>query len=422
MKQHHFCRLWLFLLIASLSGAVFGQDTIKWVEQRSGVNQTLWSIYFADTLHGWAVGNNSNAVRTDNGGATWTRITAPSGDSLYTVWFVTPAKGWMAGVRGAIYVSADSGKSWVTDTSKLKTYFADAWFFNEDSGLFVGSTNTNSLMGTVFRTVDGGQTWSETDMSNPWGLGSVMFVNDSTGWATGADLVVKSNNGGQSWGAPVDPITASYRGYVNVIWFIDSLRGFGAGRYGGIVTTADGGATWSCVDTSTGSWLEDICFTDPRHGVVVGERGCIGWSSDSGRTWVRHYPRHLPTLDAPWFRTVCFRDAGHIWTAGDSGLIMKGAFSQSVSVDWNFNKGIPGGKNCRLSVRQPGIVTVDFYNKIPASISISLYGLDGAFAGQIALQPQSSIAHAKLPDLKRGVYLMAAEVDGLKVAERFIYK
>ena len=36
---------------------VLANDTLLWTSQASGVTQDLWSVYFADSLHGWAVGN-----------------------------------------------------------------------------------------------------------------------------------------------------------------------------------------------------------------------------------------------------------------------------------------------------------------------------------------------------------------------------
>jgi photosystem II stability/assembly factor-like uncharacterized protein len=399
-------------------------DTLLWTSQASGVTQDLWSVYFVDSLHGWAVGNYGAAVRTANGGALWSKCTFPSTDTLYTVVFADPAHGWTAGTHGAIYASSDSGKSWIVQFSKVRTWFSDAWRFDSQTVLFAGSTDTTVLnpydsYAYVLRTANAGQTWTGSVLPNPAGLNSICFVDKLHGWAAGLDMVTSTSNGGQTWGSAVHPLPgASYRGYVNAIWFVDTLRGFGAGRYGGIVGTKDGGKTWNFIDTASGAWIEDICFADPLHGVAVGERGMIAVSSDSGKTWGRGYPHHLPTIDASWFRSVFFLNAQNGWAAGDQGIIIKGAFKGITDVH-----GLPHQAESvdALQIRYfRGSVYVDFGKSINQDCWISVFSIDGRLVYGFQVRSGVQSQKADLPLWNAGAYIIAATM-GNRVLGRALF-
>jgi photosystem II stability/assembly factor-like uncharacterized protein len=381
----------LLLFLLTVSFPMFGLDTLTWTVQRSGVTQTLWSIYFTDTLHGWAAGNYGSVVRTADGGQTWSRCAFSYSDSLQAIVFADPARGWMAGTQGGIHASADSGKSWVLDTLKARTWYNAAWLLDSQTVFFAGATNPtgtgSSYTAFINRTANAGATWIGLTLPDPYQLSSICFAGPSRGWAAGMDKVTATSNGGQSWGTAYDPLTGSYKGYVNKVWFVDSMRGFGIGRYGGIMRCGTGG--WSFLDTTSGSWLESICFADPAHGVIAGERGLIASSSDSGKSWRRTYPRHQSSLWAPWFRSVWFVDVRHGWTCGDSGLIMKGSFVTVPLVAARPESCNRGGVHAVIAVMtSSGCLRIQFPGPVLSPQAVSLYSLNGDLIGR-AVVPES---------------------------------
>jgi photosystem II stability/assembly factor-like uncharacterized protein len=383
-------------------------DSLAWVEQNSGVSQDLWSIYFTDSLHGWAVGNLGAVVRTGNGGTTWNRCAFPSTDTLYSIAFANPARGWMGGNHGVIYGSDDSGKTWSPQVTKARTWFANAWCFDSQTVMFIGSTDTTvanpyDSYGYVLQTANAGKSWFGTMFNNPSGIESICFTDRLHGWTAGMDLIKWTINGGQNWSQPADPLTGSYRGYVNVLWFVDTLKGFGAGRYGGIVGTTDGGRTWNFIDTSSGAWIEDICFADPQHGIAVGERGLIAFSSDGGKVWRRGYPHHLPTLDAPWFRSVFFLDPQHGWAAGDNGIIIKGNFiKQSTGIlPVRHSAEISNlTKNASLA---RSTISVTFTMPKAETVRIDLCDMQGRTVLNLASGPRNAGTFSETFALKQGI-------------------
>ena len=127
-------------LLYSLPTQAGPTDSIIFVQQPSGVTVTLWSVMFADTLHGWACGDNGNLVRTSDGGQHWQKVAAFSTRSLDAVYFVNPATGWLVTDTAQIYKSTDSGATWSQQFFLGGPFFRTAcfWTIRPDSSRVAG--------------------------------------------------------------------------------------------------------------------------------------------------------------------------------------------------------------------------------------------------------------------------------------------
>jgi photosystem II stability/assembly factor-like uncharacterized protein len=67
--------------------------------------------------------------------------------------------------------------------------------------------------------------------------------------------------------------------------FPTEKEGWACGRYGTILHTSDGGATWSSQSSGTTFTLSGICFSDTKNGWAVGNKGTIVHTNDGGRNW-----------------------------------------------------------------------------------------------------------------------------------------
>lgn len=152
----------------------------------------LLDVYFKDESNGWAVGAFGRALRTSDGGRTWSdgrsRIPNPDGSHLYAVRSVG-ANLYVVGERGAIFVSRDGGERFVA----LKSPYEGSWF-----GLAAapgGGVLVFGLRGHLFRSSDEGQSWLEIKLGsgNAWlgsaGLpdGSIVLVNQAGEVAHGTE-------------------------------------------------------------------------------------------------------------------------------------------------------------------------------------------------------------------------------------------
>ena len=74
------------------------------------------SIFFATSLEGWVVGDDSFILHTENGGTDWIRQKIPVVTVLRSVTFATPKLGWAVGDKGIVLYTDDGGTTWKNQT------------------------------------------------------------------------------------------------------------------------------------------------------------------------------------------------------------------------------------------------------------------------------------------------------------------
>lgn len=67
--------------------------------------------------------------------------------------------------------------------------------------------------------------------------------------------------------------------------FVDGQRGWAVGENGSLLSTTDGGATWTVRHSGTDLTLSKVVFADANHGWVVGSSGHLLRTTDGGTTW-----------------------------------------------------------------------------------------------------------------------------------------
>jgi photosystem II stability/assembly factor-like uncharacterized protein len=171
-------------------------------------------------------------------------------------------------------------------------------------GVVVGGTPSGRA--AVWRTADGGQTWTETILA--MAALSNVAVAGSSAWATvtcanPADFretcsLIASSDGGQTWRV----VSHEHLGGLSFIdhedgWSVRSASGPAPGGVtGGVLSTTNGGRTWKALPASpcqSIGWAVDVSFVSRTHGWVacaggggVGEAGKgIAETTDGGRTW-----------------------------------------------------------------------------------------------------------------------------------------
>jgi hypothetical protein len=106
--------------------------------------------------------------------------------------------------------------------------------------------------GTVLRTVNGGQSWTQLQSGGTTLLKGVWATSATTCFACGSNnTLISTSNGGSSW----QNINTGYTAEYNDIRFVDSLVGFVFGKHimdngteGIILRTKTGGSSWMRVD------------------------------------------------------------------------------------------------------------------------------------------------------------------------------
>jgi photosystem II stability/assembly factor-like uncharacterized protein len=195
-------------------------------------------------------------------------------------------------------------------------YLKDICMINSNIGWAVGSPHWDQdvkyYKGTIIKTADGGESWSEQEAGVLEEFRGVCFVDEDNGWAVGANgTILHTDNGGDTWTQQIVATTDEFRGVV----FTDVNNGWATSievvHYnwsdepddwrGSIWHTSDGGQNWlkQTVPDST-SILNRIDFIDSLNGWAVGIKfiddsgiypehaGAFYSTDDGGTTWEEH--------------------------------------------------------------------------------------------------------------------------------------
>lgn len=159
--------------------------------------------------------------------------------------------------------------------------------------------------GTVVRSEDGGDTWTNSTVPPLGGalpsLRAVHFATPTTGYAVGSTpppisgVVYRSDDAGQSWRLLQSLSTVGVG-----VWFTSESVGHVVGRSGAgatILRTTDGGTTWETTFTDpAATQLRAVSFSTSEIGLAVGQgallapgsfSGLILRTADGGQSWQR---------------------------------------------------------------------------------------------------------------------------------------
>ncbi|GEM_PF-5801090 len=180
-------------------------------------------------------------------------------------------KRWlMLGIGLSVY-SLPSAQTWenISPAGASEVLFFDVEFIDDDHGFAVGQ-NTNNDEGFIYKTTDGGQTWTFESWANRQ-FTTVDYMAPSKAYVSGFDgppgtaaYHYFTPNNGSSWTtANSSGISTGFKG----MEFFDQTHGLAYG-YGsifavsaGIFETNDGGTTWSPLFSDQGL-LEDGQFVN----------------------------------------------------------------------------------------------------------------------------------------------------------------
>ncbi|MBX2801222.1 MAG: hypothetical protein KTR31_26330, partial [Myxococcales bacterium] len=134
----------------------------------------------------------------------------------------------------------------------------------------------------VFKTTDGGTTWTSLKTDLPFSLPQVMVVDEDHGWVlTQRNRYGRTTDGGTTW-IESDPNDVSpYQ-----LHFADLLNGIGVNAGGLVHTTSDGGTTWEPSFAGWSGWshVRSVWMENATDAVLVGTETKIQITRSGGRT------------------------------------------------------------------------------------------------------------------------------------------
>jgi photosystem II stability/assembly factor-like uncharacterized protein len=309
----------------ALAVPVRGEESLP----ASAIRQNLFSTCVASEKDGWVVGELGRIYHTTDGGKTFSRSDAGTKAAFLSVACLSDGTVVVTGQKGLAMRSRDQGKSWEKVDTGVKRDLLSVDFATPQVGVAVGD------YGTMVRTEDGGQTWAKialpTDIVLPEDVADIVqpgdillydvdFITPERGWAVGEfGTILTTADGGKTWSAQKSPVETTLFG----VSFTDASNGFATGIEQVLLRTTDGGATWNKVKVPGHKGfvlgLYDVAVQG-KVGWVIGDSGLLLRTTDGGDSWQLV---ELPIkLAGNWFRGIGLTPSTSGIIVGSEGLIL----------------------------------------------------------------------------------------------------
>lgn len=237
----------------------------------------------------------------------WRQLGFPAADWKHDdIFFINKEVGWVVvNTAGEIHKTVDGGGTWKLQFKPPEQPFFRCIAFSDQQHGFACNLSAGKHKNPLYRTIDGGSSWSAVDLSDEVeGLCGISVVNSNliylTGRYPGPAYLVKSEDGGNSWSVKD---MSDYLGRSVDIHFFDENEGLLLGGSTDsalksrvvVLGTSDGGITWK------------VRYRGPRNGEW-------GWkfsfpSRDIGYASVDTEP--LTNVDTAYFLKT--EDGGRSW-------------------------------------------------------------------------------------------------------------
>jgi len=269
--------------------------TVSFTDTSTG-NLTGWAWFFGDETYdqAWTQVNASAgwAARFDH-----TSVVLPDGS-------IVLMGGYVSGLQNDTWRSADGGKTWTEVNANAgwpaRQYHSSVALPDGSIVLMGGLDSDYNFLNDVWRSTDGGTTWTLANTNAEWpgrsGHTSVALPDGSIvlmGGEGGCNDVWRSTDGGKTWTQQTASAGWSARQYHSSVALPDGsivlMGGEGGGYRNDVWRSADGGKTWTEVNASAGwaarQYHSSVALPDGSIVLMGGMSFIDGFPTPSNDTW-----------------------------------------------------------------------------------------------------------------------------------------
>jgi photosystem II stability/assembly factor-like uncharacterized protein len=217
-----------------------------------------------------AVGERGHVLLSDDAGARWRQVQAPTRSTLTAVYFPDGRTGFAVGHDAVILRSRDAGETWqlVYSDAEEEAPLLDVYFFDTQRGMAVGA------YAYFVKTADGGDSWEPFAINedDDFHLNKIASApNGDLFIAAEAGFVYRSTDAAASWESLESPYEGSFFGVLNDT--DDELLVFGL--RGHLYRSGDAGEDFEDVELVTRAMLTDATRMSDGRAVIVGLEGMV---------------------------------------------------------------------------------------------------------------------------------------------------
>jgi len=218
-----------------------------------------------------------------------------------------------------VYRTSNGGVSWTGQTLPTSNGMWAVKYFDPSTAVVCGAS------GSMYRTINGGTNWTQINVGGSYFLTALSFIDNNTGWVSGGPLkIMKTTNNGVNWVNQSEFSTYTY----SSIHMVNANTGFAADYFQRIVKTTNGGSNWLDVPGPAGFYeLWGTYMTDGNTVYCCGEIGKIIKSTDQGISWTVYNTFIQRDLYA-----IHFVNSNTGYCVGDSSLILR---TSNSGLNWS---------------------------------------------------------------------------------------
>jgi photosystem II stability/assembly factor-like uncharacterized protein len=230
----------------------------------------------------------------------WQNQVSGTDNNLISVDAVSEQIAWIGGLTGTVLRTNDGGNIWtdIWDQPDTLNIF-NVEGLDENTALIAGVAGDwqkGTNIAYIYRTGDGGNSWKKVfEQANGW-LSNITMFNQSEGVAIGDPVdnvwtILKTSDGGNTWETIVNPpsaIEGEWGTPYAISWLNDSTCWFGTNTSKAF-HTIDRGKTWSAVAIPSYTSRMRLAFNQTGIGLASSAEAMLR-TTDNGNSWQEMSP------------------------------------------------------------------------------------------------------------------------------------